>query len=306
MVSMPKKEGRNFVLKGLPANTHRDDIQAYLHKHGILAKDIRSKGRMEGMDDKEKFNGMDGQLGEWIIKVDYSMKPNKMDLGTYTDADGQKAVYMFPVNNQMGTSITPVKIAYPIIPISYGNVLTNQHTPSPIRTLTSNQVHGTEAPPKKEMGPPQTEANQGAKTPKSSRKGKKQYNPTSVSKTAIKTPGSARINYESHHRIGGLLEQTRGSSQEALWAGDWNFVEDPINDTTSEVRRNNKQEHYLREQRKQLLGQEIEDCHGDYLRQNRIHTAHKQTQYGKVESRIDRFYSAVKNFISDVRTLNIN
>ena len=214
MVSLPKKEGRNFVLKGLLHNTHMDDIHTFLHDNGIPATDIRPKGRLEGMDDKENFK-RNGQFGEWIIKVDYSMKPSKMDLGTYADAEGQKPIYLFPANNQMETSIKPVKISYPFASISYRNVLTNQQTPSPLRTLTSNQVQGTEAPPQKEMVLPQTEVRpcfmQGAQTPKSLRKGKKQHNPTSASKSAMRTPGSARKRIHSASKQQGKTAKSQVS-----------------------------------------------------------------------------------------------
>jgi exonuclease III len=105
----------------------------------------------------------------------------------------------------------------------------------------------------------------------------------------------------------GLFEQTVGKYQEAIWAGDWNFVEDPINDTSSSKRRYNKQEQSLRTRWKELLGQ-MTECNGEGLRQNKVYTAYKRTQHGRVGSRIDRFYSSqgLTNFIRGVRLLNVS
>ena len=78
---------------------------------------------------------------------------------------------------------------------------------------------------------------------------------------------------ENH--LEGLFEQTIQNRQEAIWAGDWNFVEDPINDTSSSKRIHNKQEQKLRLRWQELLGEMLE-CNGEVLRQNQVYTAYKK------------------------------
>jgi hypothetical protein len=150
-VSLPKKEGRNFVLRGVPATATKDSIQELLQDHGIHAKDIRPKGRLEGMADKENFNGTSGQFGEWIVKVDYSLKPVKTDIGVYEDERGRFVISLSPLHHNE-EPVTPIKVPYPARPMSYRNVLTNQQNSSPSKTWKLRQNTETVLQPTSKSG----------------------------------------------------------------------------------------------------------------------------------------------------------
>jgi hypothetical protein len=119
-VSLPKTEGRICVLKGLPHQTTKNGVKQFLLRHHIQTKNIRTKGRTEGMDNEENFNGKDGQFTEWIIRTEYSMKHARVDLGTYENEWGkQKTIFMSPLPNATEQSAEPVQVTYPAASLSY-------------------------------------------------------------------------------------------------------------------------------------------------------------------------------------------
>lgn len=192
-VSLPKTEGRNFILKGVPTHFDEKGIQDWLLlDHNIHVKNIRPKGRLEGMEDKENSNDINCQCNEWIAKVDYNVKPTKFDLGIYENEIGQYPISMFPQTSKLEQIIQPVQISYPIAPISYRNVLTNQQTPSPTRTVKirheqENVVNQIENGPS-----PQCKSITTATTPATVTKPKSRTHSPQKSTTVKRTPRSAR------------------------------------------------------------------------------------------------------------------
>ena len=187
-VSLPKTEGRHFVLKGLPHQATKIGVKKFLLQQQIQPKEIRAKGRMEGMANKENFNGANGQSSEWIIKVDYSMKPVSMDFGTYEEKGIEYHATMFPFQNTTDRSTELVQVTYPAAPVSYKNILTNKQTPSPTRTLKIRQdLNQRAATP-----PPQGKPTPKEKTPTPTRKPNSRPHSPIKTTTAMRTPRSTR------------------------------------------------------------------------------------------------------------------
>jgi exonuclease III len=103
----------------------------------------------------------------------------------------------------------------------------------------------------------------------------------------------------------GVAEKAVQDNRQILWAGDWNFVEDLIQDTSSEHRQKNVNEQYTVSQWQQLMSMLVE-CNGQELRSQKAYTAKFNTRHGWVGSRLDRFYSSetLQPFTKTVRVLN--
>lgn len=101
-----------------------------------------------------------------------------------------------------------------------------------------------------------------------------------------------------------MLADTRrqiGSSTSLLWTGDWNFIEDQIQDTTSLLRVHNQQEQKVIATWNRLFP-DLEEFHQDALRSTKRYT-HSHTR--GTRSRLDRFYGTtdLQEFIQRVYVL---
>ena len=95
-----------------------------------------------------------------------------------------------------------------------------------------------------------------------------------------------------------MLADTRrqiGTSTSIIWAGDWNFIEDQIQDTTSSLRVQNQQERKVIPAWNRLFP-DLEEFHQESLRSTKRYT-HSNTR-GTL-SRLDRFYGTtdLKEFL---------
>lgn len=94
-----------------------------------------------------------------------------------------------------------------------------------------------------------------------------------------------------------------------IYAGDWNFIEDQCLDTTSKRRTNNKQEQYLIKYWQQMLGNTIQECQQETLRQRDRYTQHHGTPAGTIHSRLDRYYISPdidRYIIQPIKTIEIH